>query len=229
MTVRGGETVALMKFAFVEGVRNDTGLVVGKQCWNFSAGGNIMMFLPAAQEEEWDDINMMIRGLQNSVMRLRYSPKPVVTAPYGLTLGGGCEISMHGDRVQAAAETYIGLVEVGDNAVFERPDCDDVARGAPKHSLRFLADGKNLAALHLDGDDRGLAEENPPAAHVDERIRRSEVYTDGARKAAGQQFEKVHKGIAARLPCWRAAALYHVRPASERSWTAPGKCSQDGR
>jgi 3-hydroxyacyl-CoA dehydrogenase len=56
---------------------------------------------------------MMVRALQNAVMRLRYSPKPVVTAPYGLTLGGGCEIAMHGDRAQSAAETYIGLVEVG--------------------------------------------------------------------------------------------------------------------
>jgi len=71
------------------------------------------MLLLAAQEEEWDDINMMVAGLQRAVMRLRYSPKPVVTAPYGLTLGGGCEIAIHGNRMRAAAETYIGLVEVG--------------------------------------------------------------------------------------------------------------------
>ena len=72
-----------------------------------------MMILLAAQEEEWDDINMAVHALQQAVLRLRYSPKPVVTAPYGLTLGGGCEIAIHGNRVQAAAETYIGLVEVG--------------------------------------------------------------------------------------------------------------------
>lgn len=72
-----------------------------------------MMLLLAAQEEEWDDINMMVRALQNAVMRLRYSSKPVVTAPYGLTLGGGCEIALHGNKTRAAAETYIGLVEVG--------------------------------------------------------------------------------------------------------------------
>ena len=72
-----------------------------------------MLLLLAAQEEEWDDINMMVRALQNAVMRLRYSAKPVVTAPYGLTLGGGCEIAMHGDRMRAAAETYMGQVEVG--------------------------------------------------------------------------------------------------------------------
>jgi len=109
----GGDTVAMMNFAIDEVEKNYKGLVVGNQGGNFSAGANIMMLLLAAQEEEWDDINMMIRGLQNAVMRLRYSAKPVVTAPYGLTLGGGCEISMHGDKVQAASETYIGLVEVG--------------------------------------------------------------------------------------------------------------------
>ena len=109
----GGDTVQMMNFAIDEVEKNFTGLVVGNQGGNFSAGANIMMLLLAAQEEEWDDINMMVRALQKAVMRLRYSAKPVVTAPYGLTLGGGCEIAMHGDKVRAAGETYIGLVEVG--------------------------------------------------------------------------------------------------------------------
>ncbi len=109
----GGDTVQMMNFAFDEVEKNFEGLVIGNQGGNFSAGANIMMVLLAAQEEEWDDINMMIAQFQRAVMRIRYSPKPVVTAPYGLALGGGCEISMHGDKVRAAAETYIGLVEVG--------------------------------------------------------------------------------------------------------------------
>lgn len=109
----GGDTVPMMNFAIEEVGRNFKGLVVGNQGGNFSAGANIMMLLLAAQEEEWDDINMMVHALQQAVMRLRYSAKPVVTAPYGLTLGGGCEIAIHGDRVRAAGETYIGLVEVG--------------------------------------------------------------------------------------------------------------------
>jgi len=109
----GGDTVQMMNFAIAEVEKNFKGLVVGNQGGNFSAGANIMLLLLAAQEEEWDDINLMIRALQNAVMRLRYSAKPVVTAPYGLTLGGGCEIAMHGDKVRAAGETYIGLVEVG--------------------------------------------------------------------------------------------------------------------
>jgi 3-hydroxyacyl-CoA dehydrogenase len=109
----GGDTVQMMNFALDEVEKNFKGLVVGNQGGNFSAGANIMMLLLAAQEEEWDDINMMVAALQKAVMRLRYSPKPVVTAPYGLTLGGGCEITIHGNKVRAAGETYIGLVEVG--------------------------------------------------------------------------------------------------------------------
>ena len=109
----GGDTIQMMNGALDEVEKNFVGLVVGNQGGNFSAGANIMMLLLAAQEEEWDDINMIVAGLQRSVMRLRYSPKPVVTAPYGMTLGGGCEIAIHGNRARAAAETYIGLVEVG--------------------------------------------------------------------------------------------------------------------
>ncbi len=109
----GGDTVQMMNFAIDEVGKNFTGLVVGNQGANFSVGANLMMLLLAAQEEEWDDINLMVHALQQAIMRLRYSAKPVVTAPFGMTLGGGCEVALHGDRVRAAAETYIGLVEVG--------------------------------------------------------------------------------------------------------------------
>lgn len=113
MNSLGGDTIAMINSAIDETEKNFAGLVVGNQGGNFSAGANIMMLLLAAQEEEWDEIAMIIRGLQKAVMRMRYSAKPVVTAPYGLTLGGGCEITLHGNRVRASAETYIGLVEVG--------------------------------------------------------------------------------------------------------------------
>ncbi len=109
----GGDTVQMINFAIDEVEKNFQGLVIGNQGGNFSAGANIMLLLLAAQEEEWDDINLMIAQFQKAVMRIRYSAKPVVTAPYGLALGGGCEVTMHGDRARAAAETYIGLVEVG--------------------------------------------------------------------------------------------------------------------
>ncbi len=109
----GGDTVSMMNFALDEVEKNFEGLVVGNQGEHFSAGANIMMILLASQEEEWDDLNMMIHSLQKTIMRLRYSAKPVVVAPFGYAFGGGCEITLHADRVRAAAETYIGLVEVG--------------------------------------------------------------------------------------------------------------------
>jgi 3-hydroxyacyl-CoA dehydrogenase len=113
MNAIGAETIQMMKFAVEEVERNFAGLVIGNQGGNFSAGANLMMLLLAAQEGEWDEIDLMVRSFQQANMRLRYSSKPVVVAPYGLTLGGGCEISLHADKVQAAAETYMGLVEVG--------------------------------------------------------------------------------------------------------------------
>jgi 3-hydroxyacyl-CoA dehydrogenase len=72
-----------------------------------------MLLLLEAQEENWDDVDMIVRAFQGATMALKYADVPVVVAPAGLTLGGGCEIALHGHRVQAAAETYIGLVEVG--------------------------------------------------------------------------------------------------------------------
>ena len=113
MNAIGGDTMAMMKFAVEETERNFAGLVIGNQGGNFSAGANLMLLSLLAQEEEWDDVELSIRTFQNANMRLRYSSKPVVAAPYGLTLGGGCEITMHADKARAAGETYIGLVEVG--------------------------------------------------------------------------------------------------------------------
>ncbi|MCS6883867.1 MAG: 3-hydroxyacyl-CoA dehydrogenase/enoyl-CoA hydratase family protein [Acidobacteriota bacterium] len=109
----GADTVSLMNFAVKEVEQNFEGLVIGNQGENFSAGANLMLLLLAAQEGEWEEIDLMVRSFQNVNCLLRYSEKPVVVAPFGLTLGGGCEITMHGDRACAAAETYIGLVEVG--------------------------------------------------------------------------------------------------------------------
>lgn len=113
MNAVGADTISMMNYAVKEVSQNFEGLVVGNQGDVFSAGANLMLLLLAAQEQEWDDVDLMIRGFQNANMAMRYSDKPVVVAPFGLTLGGGCEISMHCDRTRAAAETYIGLVEIG--------------------------------------------------------------------------------------------------------------------
>jgi 3-hydroxyacyl-CoA dehydrogenase len=89
------------------------GLVIGNDAQNFSAGANLAMMLMLAIEQEYEELDMAIRYFQKTVMRLRYSSVPVVMAPHGLTLGGGCEMSLHADSTVAAAETYIGLVEFG--------------------------------------------------------------------------------------------------------------------
>jgi len=89
------------------------GLVIANEGDNFSAGANIAMILMLAIEQEYDELNYAIRAFQNMTMRLRYSSIPVVVAPHGLTLGGGCEMCLHADAVVASPETYIGLVEVG--------------------------------------------------------------------------------------------------------------------
>jgi len=89
------------------------GLVIGNQGTNFSVGANIGMIFMMAVEQEYDELNMAIKMFQDTMMRCRYSSIPVIVAPHGMTLGGGCEMSMHADRVVAAAETYIGLVEFG--------------------------------------------------------------------------------------------------------------------
>ena len=113
MNAIGGDTLQMLKQALAEVEKNFVGLVVGNQGQNFSVGANIMLMLMEAQEENWEELDMMGRAFQNSTMSLRYSPKPVVVAPFNLVFGGGCEMVLHADRVRAAAETYIGLVEVG--------------------------------------------------------------------------------------------------------------------
>jgi len=89
------------------------GLVVGNQGANFSVGANLGMIFMLAVEQEYDELHMAIKYFQDTMMRMRYSKIPVIAAPHGMTLGGGCELSLHADRVVAAAETYIGLVEFG--------------------------------------------------------------------------------------------------------------------
>jgi len=113
MNAIGGDTLQMLKFALAEVEKNFVGLVVGNQGKNFSVGANLMLMLMEAQDENWDELDLMGRAFQASTMSLRYSPKPVVVAPFQLVFGGGCEMVLHADRVRAAAETYIGLVEVG--------------------------------------------------------------------------------------------------------------------
>jgi 3-hydroxyacyl-CoA dehydrogenase len=89
------------------------GLVIGNNGQHFSAGANLAMMFMLATEQEYDELDMIVRQFQNTMMRVRYSNIPVVVAPHSLVLGGGCEVCLHADKINASAETYIGLVEVG--------------------------------------------------------------------------------------------------------------------
>jgi len=113
MNTLGGEVIEGIHKAIDMAEKDYKGLVIGNQGAQFSAGANLGMVFMYAIEQEYDEIDFMIRHFQNTMMRVRYSSVPVVVAPHGLTLGGGCEMSLHADVIQAAAETYIGLVEVG--------------------------------------------------------------------------------------------------------------------
>jgi 3-hydroxyacyl-CoA dehydrogenase len=92
---------------------NFDAFVISNDAPNFSVGANIMLLLMAVQDEEWDDVDMMVRQFQNMTQLIKFSSKPVVAAPFGLTLGGGCEVSLHAAARQPHAELYMGLVEVG--------------------------------------------------------------------------------------------------------------------
>ena len=113
MNTIGGDTLQAINKAIDLAEKDYRGVVLGNDGANFSAGANVGMIFMMAVEQEWDELNMAIRAFQNTSMRIRYSSIPVVVAPHNLTLGGGCEFSLHADHVQLNAETYMGLVEFG--------------------------------------------------------------------------------------------------------------------
>lgn len=125
--------------------KNFQGMVVGNHDANFSAGANIFKVLLAIQKGDWDILEDLVAAFQNANMRMKYLSKPVVTAPAGLALGGGCEISMHGARCQPCGETYIGLVEVGVGVVPSGGGCKEMAL----RMTEGIPDGLTEAGLNL--------------------------------------------------------------------------------
>ncbi|WP_178983982.1 3-hydroxyacyl-CoA dehydrogenase/enoyl-CoA hydratase family protein [Winogradskyella helgolandensis] len=113
MNTIGGDVLAGLNKAIDLAEKDFSGLVVGNQAANFSVGANIGMIFMMAAEQEYDELNMAIKYFQDTMMRMRYSSIPTISAPHGMALGGGCELSLHADKVVAAAETYMGLVEFG--------------------------------------------------------------------------------------------------------------------
>lgn len=109
----GTDITQMLSYAIDEVERNYKGLVIGNQGKNFCVGANLAMMLMEAQDENYDEISLVVKQFQNTLMKVKYSSKPVVVAPYGMTLGGGAEVCLPAASIQASSETYIGLVEVG--------------------------------------------------------------------------------------------------------------------
>jgi len=179
MNSLGGEVLDGLNRAIDLAEKDYDGLVIGNQGANFSVGANLAMILMMAIEQDWDDLNMAIAYFQKSMMRVRYSSIPVIVAPHGMTLGGGCEMTMHADRVVAAAETYIGLVETGVGVIpggggtkefalrtsreFQK---DDVKNNRLRDMFMNIAMGK-VATSAYEAYDMGILEQHKDIVVVD--------------------------------------------------------------
>jgi 3-hydroxyacyl-CoA dehydrogenase len=180
MNALGADIISLILQTLKPGGPGDAfdAFVITNDAQNFSVGANLMLLLMSVQEEEWDDVDLAIRQFQGMTQAIKFSPKPVVIAPFGLTLGGGCEISLHAAARQPHAELYMGLVEVGvgllpggggckemllravDSAASIRPDLPSNARGesvelleAMKKTFETIATAKVATSAH---EARGL-------------------------------------------------------------------------
>lgn len=164
----GSDVVTGLVKAIETAEKSYRGLVVGHQGADFSLGANLGLVFMYAIEQDYDEIDFMVRAFQNAVMRIRYSTVPVVVAPQGRTLGGGCEMTMHADIAQAAAETYIGLVEVGvglipggggtkefTKRVSDRAQEGDVELNALQNAFMNIATAKVALSAH-DARDLGI-------------------------------------------------------------------------
>jgi 3-hydroxyacyl-CoA dehydrogenase len=163
MNAIGADTIQMLQAGVQEAAKNFAALVVGNEAPNFTAGANLMLVLLEAQEENWDDLDLIVRTFQQATMALRYASVPVVVAPAGLALGGGCEIALHADRIQSAAETYIGLVEAGVGLI--------PAGGGTKEMTLRAADSTPaghdlLPAVQRAFESIGFAKVSTSAAHA---------------------------------------------------------------
>ncbi|MCF1753234.1 3-hydroxyacyl-CoA dehydrogenase/enoyl-CoA hydratase family protein [Mariniradius sediminis] len=135
MNSLGQEVLEGINTAISMAEKSYKGLVIGNEGGNFSAGANLAMLFMFAGDQEFDEINLMIAAFQNTMMRARYSAVPVVVAPHNMALGGGCELSLHADAVQAHAELYMGLVEFGVGLI-------PAGGGTKEMTLRFSNESK---------------------------------------------------------------------------------------
>jgi 3-hydroxyacyl-CoA dehydrogenase len=144
MNALGADIVTLILQTLKPGGAGDgfDAFVITNDAQNFSVGANLMLLLMSVQEEEWDDIDMAIRQFQGMTQAVKFSPKPVVVAPFGLALGGGCEISLHSAARQPHAELYMGLVEVGVGLLPGGGGCKEMLLRAVDSAASIRPDGR---------------------------------------------------------------------------------------
>ena len=155
MNVLGEDAVSMIPCAVEEAARNFEALIIANQGEHFSAGASLTPLLLSAQEGKWSELEAAVRRFQSAMMDLKYAPKPVVAAPFGMTLGGGCEVVLHCARAQASAELYMGLVETGVGLIPAGGGCKEmIARGTDlKCAFELIACGKVSTSA---ADARGL-------------------------------------------------------------------------
>src|SRR5467141_2212457 len=144
MNAIGADLIAMLHKGLKRLTTDFDAMVIANEAVNFSVGASLMLVLVAAQEQEWDEVHLAVKQFQNVNLALKYAPKPVVAAPQGMALGGGCEISLHAARIQAAAEAYIGLVETGVGLIPGGGGSKEMLIRANEHA----ASGEDLDLFH---------------------------------------------------------------------------------
>src|SRR5262249_30601852 len=144
MNAIGADLIAMIHKGLKRLESDFDAMVIANQAVNFSVGANLMLVLVAAQEQEWDELHMAVKQFQNINLAIKYARKPVVAAPQGMALGGGCEVSLHAARIHAAAEAYIGLVETGVGLIPGGGGTKEMLIRANEHS----AGGEDLDLFH---------------------------------------------------------------------------------
>jgi 3-hydroxyacyl-CoA dehydrogenase len=134
MNAIGGDIIAMIHAGLKRLDEDFEAMVIANDGVNFSVGANLLLLLVSAQEQEWDDLHLAVRQFQRVNMAIKYAPRPVVAAPHGMALGGGCEIPLHAAQVQAAAECYIGLVETSVGLIPAAGGCKEMLIRANQHA-----------------------------------------------------------------------------------------------
>jgi 3-hydroxyacyl-CoA dehydrogenase len=144
MNTLGADIISLILQTLKPGGPGDgfDAFVITNDAQNFSAGANLMLLLMSVQEEEWDEVDMAIRQFQGMTQSIKFSPKPVVSAPFGLALGGGCELSLHAAARQPHAELYMGMVEVGVGLLPGGGGCKEMLLRAVDSAASIRPDGR---------------------------------------------------------------------------------------